>query len=824
MGAVVACLLFVAPRFVTTVLAAEPLPAEGPFRLEAEATLGAPARAVAINADESLLAAATGEGDTVPVTILDRRSRATLGSVNTQAGAEPRLVFAPNQDLLLVWGKSALELWNVSASALSADKPLPEDHRLWRQPLTGEEPVTQAGFAGAPLSVLWTRGGSLFGRGIAADSAAAAPTVAVAAADRALLTANGALKGFAASTGDSVLLLFSAGKELQRYAHVPSEARPAGVPDVLKGHRFPVSSAQVLTDRSLLSLDAGRNLIAWNDAGQLGRIDFLKALPEDAQPERLWALKPDKLLILVHQGAEWRLAAWDGSARKVLGALTVPAPPRVAVSPTGHYVITGVDTALRVYQSSLSLSPVEYVRQLREQDAVQTALSYARLLDPDTLSLAMKRQVEQDLSRVPSERVLAELVDRMREAVQAGDAAAIQQWAEQVLSRQPGHPEALAALARVEELRDRAVLGEARKAFEEGHYRSAIEILASRISPASAVFPEAGELIKESEKRRDIENTLTQARQKMELELFPAAETLVNEALRRDPENREALLLSTEIRTRSGGFMREALALLIGIVAAGGIVAMFLFRYREAWRKLLRPLSIQHEAAQPMPGERPQARAHARSEPHAQPHGPLHGGAREAPRGAAPSGRTAADPRGAKFRLDQATKLEETRGEMRKAEEMLRLTRRRDRFQEHTAWFLELEAELNTLQRRLNDPSADPDRILPRLRKIMGDLREVKFNAGGPARSNAGANGEEQDYYQILHVSNGASEADIKAAYHKLVKQYHPDRHSGSEFAWIKEESERMTRKLGEAYQVLSDTGRREQYDRELARRRRAGA
>jgi DnaJ-domain-containing protein 1 len=466
---------------------------------------------------------------------------------------------------------------------------------------------------------------------------------------------------------------------------------------------------------------------------------------------------------------------------------------------------------------------VEYVRQLREQDAVQTALSYARLLDPDTLSAAMKRQIEQELSRVPSERVLAELVERMREAVQAGDAAAIQQWAEQVLSRQPGHPEALAALARVGELRDRAVLGEARKAFEEGHYRSAIEIVASRISSASAVFPEASELIKESEKRRDIENTLTQARQKMELELFPAAETLVNEALRRDPENREALLLSTEIRRRSGGFMREALALLIGILAAAGIVALLLFRYREAWRKLLRPLTLVHEAARPMPGDRPRARAgvHARPEPHSAPHGPPHGGAREAPRGPAPAGRPAADARGAKFRLDQTTKLKDTREELRKAEELLRLCRQRDRFQEHGAWFLELEAELNTLTRRLNDPGADPDRVLPRLRKIMSDLRDVKFNAGA---SQSQANGDEQDFYQILRVPNGASEADIKAAYHKLVKQYHPDRHSGSEFTWIKEESERMTRKLGEAYQVLSDSGKREQYDRELARRRRAGA
>jgi DnaJ-domain-containing protein 1 len=305
----------------------------------------------------------------------------------------------------------------------------------------------------------------------------------------------------------------------------------------------------------------------------------------------------------------------------------------------------------------------------------------------------------------------------------------------------------------------------------------------------------------------------------MELELFPAADTLVNEALRRDPENRDALSLSAEIRNRSGSFLREALALTIGILIAAGIAATLLFRYRESWRKLLRPLSLEQELARPMPSDHPHARAQAQPRPH----GAGQGTRREAPRGPPPTPRPSADARGAKFRLDQAAKLDEAKNEMRKAEELLRLCRQRDRYQEHGAWFLELEAELNTLTRRLLDPGADAERILPRLRKIMADLREVKFSAG-PTPADAAANGEERDYYQILGVSTGASEADIKAAYHKLVKQYHPDRHSGSEFAWIKEESERMTRKLGEAYQVLSDTGRREQYDRELARRKRAGA
>lgn len=62
-----------------------------------------------------------------------------------------------------------------------------------------------------------------------------------------------------------------------------------------------------------------------------------------------------------------------------------------------------------------------------------------------------------------------------------------------------------------------------------------------------------------------------------------------------------------------------------------------------------------------------------------------------------------------------------------------------------------------------------------------------------------------KDYYQILGVPKQATPDEIKKAFHKLAHKYHPDKKGGDE-AKFKE--------VNEAYQVLSDNGKRAQYDR----------
>lgn len=65
-----------------------------------------------------------------------------------------------------------------------------------------------------------------------------------------------------------------------------------------------------------------------------------------------------------------------------------------------------------------------------------------------------------------------------------------------------------------------------------------------------------------------------------------------------------------------------------------------------------------------------------------------------------------------------------------------------------------------------------------------------------------------KDYYQILGVPKTADEKDIKAAYRKLARKYHPDVNPGDKSA------EEKFKEISEAYEVLSDPHKRAQYDR----------
>ena len=77
---------------------------------------------------------------------------------------------------------------------------------------------------------------------------------------------------------------------------------------------------------------------------------------------------------------------------------------------------------------------------------------------------------------------------------------------------------------------------------------------------------------------------------------------------------------------------------------------------------------------------------------------------------------------------------------------------------------------------------------------------------------------KEREYCRgILGFDPEASEDETTKAYRVEVKQCHPDMFTGQP-EWVKEQAERMSRKLNEAYAVLSDADKRNGYDKEIRR------
>lgn len=771
-------------------MAANPL-----FSPAGAAELNSAIAAVAISADESLLAAATREsGGQTRVNFYDRRSMNLLGALRASVGRNPRVAFSPAAEEMVIWGDRGIELWEVPIAPLDPGGILDSEHRRWRKETDGKPPLVQAGFGEPPKSIYWIQGGNIHGRDVKLN----APD-----SDKPLWK-NGedakTLAGFSAAPRSGILAVIrKADKSIGLMD--PSGAVPSMA---LEGHRFPVLALAHHHRGTLLSIDGGNTVIRWTDEHRQQAIKHLKQIPKGFTAAVIAPLVPPYWILRGSAGDSQQtllINTETGAAQYVAAAKDAAF---LATSPTGKYLLLGQDRALSLQQFAYAESPSEYVRRLHERGAYQMARNYAQQLDTAGLGPQAKSRLQYELKRVPPSGLAArDFLDRLADAEKQSDADAIRYWAGKILDIAPGHPQALLAIERLGLIQERKTLETAREAMERGETRIAINMLSNRIGSDSPHFAEAQSLIREAEAKRRSQTALDQAREKMNLNNFPAARAIVAEVMRRDADNRTAVRLMEEIDDRAGGplsSMAVRTAIILLLVAAVGTAYSMRSRWLVVFRRRSATATDSRQGAASPGGQEPGPR----------------------PKPAPRAGRGQRTQRAGAAPQPERDRRAEMQGLLNKTEEIIATLRKRDAGNVHTTALLEIEAELQSLHRRVADGSADYRTVVSRLNQIQKLLQRLQTqqnkSQGAPNALAANEVAENLTYYELLKIPPDASQETVKSAYLTRLKEYHPDLHSSSDYDWIKTEAERMSKRIGEAYAVLKDAVSRKQYDRKLMR------
>lgn len=142
-----------------------------------------------------------------------------------------------------------------------------------------------------------------------------------------------------------------------------------------------------------------------------------------------------------------------------------------------------------------------------------------------------------------------------------------------------------------------------------------------------------------------------------------------------------------------------------------------------------------------------------------------------------------------------------------------------DRYRELEQNWVSLEAEMNLIVRQGKRVDADLAFLTRQLQELIGIIEGLHFRQEQEQKAKKAsreAHEPHENYYDVLGVNRRATQEEIKAAYRSKMHDYHPDKHQGADYEWIRKESEKMTRKIQEAFDTLSDLKLRMEYNEKL--------
>ncbi len=753
------------------------------LQLQQEIRSERPVRQLAISADEAILALGMQDGDDTVVEFRDRRSGRILGNLRSASNELTHLSFHPTRRQLFVGGDKRLELWQVD-DLPGRDAELPAlQQRIWER--TIQQSVGQANFSQQKDLLRWSEGQQLY------ELDTQPPY-----SSRLLWTGEKTdqpLKHFAFSPNEQRIAVSHANQTGIRL--VDSQRQQVLPP--LDYHLLPPVDFHFSTDQQLVSIDEERNLLWGNSESRLQEHRPELELSNQSKPERLLPLPGDKLAVISTEGDTTKAHIFNREGAEQQ-QLLLHGAGSIARSPTGAYLASADYDSVQLFETKEHQSPEEYIRQLQDRGANETARRYRNQLDTP-VALATSKAAE--TSTGPSSLELQ--VEQLRNAEREKDWLRAERLLGDILRIDPQNAEALAVRERMQQQEQEIQLGKGEQLLKNGEYDAAISQF-KQVPKDSPLYTEARRQLALAEQQIRVQLRVQSAEQEMRSQNWEGARTFLLMALEQDPNNSQVQSLLEEIEAKQTNARLVLLAVLLMLLLIGGLLGWFGWKYRER---------IAGWMSQEDPRQQARARAYAEAQAAVQ----------------AEEQRKAAE--------QQALDEQHFQETLRKTRELLRLAQRKDTERQHAMRLVDFEAEINLIERQALEKQTSLRQLAGKLLFIQQTLRSLRFYVRArtsqraeeqqqrrqqqskqqerqqPGSSRTSAVG--QNYYELLGISPKATVSEIRKAYHEKLKEYHPDRHQNAEFDWIRKQAESMTRLLGEAYEVLVHEEQRKRYDQQ---------